>query len=149
MGGDILPKTRFDSDEKYVIDLIKDILGLEYEWQKKFDTLRGDPGKKGHMKKLPVDAYFLQRNLIVEYREKQHSQSVNIMNRRMTISGVNRGDQRKIYDMRKELWAKENNINFLVINFSDLVHKKSGRLYRNKEKDREIISDFINRFEWR
>lgn len=105
---------RLDSDEKYVLDLVSNILDEEYEWQKRFDTLLGDPGKNGRRTKLPVDAYFLESNLIVEYREKQHFVEVSIMDRRMTVSGVNRGEQRKIYDLRKEKWAQDNNINFLL-----------------------------------
>lgn len=113
---------RLNSDEKYVLDLIADILNEEYEWQKRFSSLLGDPGKTGRRAKLPVDAYFPKSNLIVEYKEKQHSQPVKIMDRRMTVSGVNRGEQRRIYDLRKEKWAADNNIGFFIITYSDLAH---------------------------
>jgi hypothetical protein len=63
---------RSNSDEKYVLDLIAEILNESYEWQKRFDGLCGDPGKTGRKVKLPVDAYFSISNLIVEYKEKQH-----------------------------------------------------------------------------
>lgn len=106
---------RLDSDEKYVLDLISEIIGESYEWQKRFDTLLGDPGKNRRQTKLPVDAFFPNINLIVEYREKQHTQPVNIMDRRMTISGVHRGEQRRIYDLRKEKWAVKNKILFMVV----------------------------------
>lgn len=64
--------SRINSDEKYVLDLMADILGENYEWQKRFDTLLGDIGKSGRRAKLLVDAYFPKSNLIIEYREKQH-----------------------------------------------------------------------------
>ena len=105
---------RLNSDEKYVLDLIAEILNESYEWQKRFDGLYGDPGKIGRKVKLPVDAYFPISNLIVEYKEKQHFESVQVMDKRMTVSGVNRGGQRKIYDSRKEKWAI---INFLLFHF--------------------------------
>ncbi len=47
----------------------------------------GDPGKNARRSKLPVDAYFPESNLIVEYREKQHLQPVGFMDKRITISG--------------------------------------------------------------
>ena len=74
---------RSDSDEKYVMDLVADIMGECYEWQKRFDMLLGDPDKNGRQTKLPVDAFFPNTKLIVEYREKQHSQPVNIMDRQV------------------------------------------------------------------
>jgi len=137
--------TRLNSDEKYVLDLVAELLNEEYIWQKKFDTLLGDAGKNGAMRKLPVDAYFPQNNIIVEYREKQHSQSVAIMDRRMTVSGVPRGEQRKIYDSRKENWAVENNIKFMAILFSDLSYSNNDKLLRNKEQDSEILKRMINK----
>lgn len=123
---------RLDSDEKYVLDLVAEIIGERYEWQKRFDTLLGDPGKNGRQTKLPVDAFFPNINLIVEYREKQHSQAVSIMDRRMTISGVHRGEQRRIYDMRKERWALDNKIRFLVVDYNSLAHYVNGRPEKNE-----------------
>lgn len=134
---------RLDSDEKYVLDLVSNILDEEYEWQKRFDTLLGDTGKNGRKAKLPVDAYFPESNLIVEYREKQHFVAVSIMDSRMTVSGVNRSEQRKIYDLRKEKWAVENNIRLLIISYTDLMHKTNGRLLRYRDKDRSIIRNLI------
>lgn len=134
---------RLESDEKYVLDLVSNILEEKYEWQKRFDTLLGDPGKQGRRNKLPVDAYFPESNLIVEYREKQHFVAVSIMDRRMTVSGVNRGEQRKIYDLRKEKWAQDNNINFLAIAYHDLKYKNNGKLLRNIEEDKKSIKKLI------
>jgi hypothetical protein len=134
---------RKESDEKYVLDIVAEILGEKYEWQKRFDTLLGDPGRKGNRIKLPVDAYFPDSNLIVEYREKQHYQPVSIMDRRMTVSGVPRGEQRKIYDLRKERWATDYSIRILVITYINLAHKPYGRLLRNRDEDRTIIEGLI------
>jgi hypothetical protein len=137
---------RLYSDEKYVLDLIADILNEEYEWQKRFSSLLGDPGKAGYRAKLPVDAYFPKSNLIVEYREKQHSQPVKIMDSRMTVSGVNRGKQRRIYDLRKEEWAANNNIHFLVVEYYDLAHKKNGRLIRSTDEDKKVIKKLLEKY---
>lgn len=61
----------------------------------------------------------------------------------MTVSGVNRGEQRKIYDFRKERWAADNNIRFLVITYTDLMHKPNGRLLRKRDEDSRIIGNLI------
>lgn len=139
---------RSNSDEKYVLDLLRECLNENYEWQKRFDTLRGDSGKNGRRMKLPVDAYFPISNIIVEYKEKQHFQTVNIMDKRMTISGVNRGEQRKIYDTRKEKWAKDNNIKFLVVPYHSLKHDRNGRLLRHKNEDIVVIRSLVNDLNW-
>lgn len=136
---------RSESDEKYVLDLIAEILGENYKWQQRFDTLLGDPGKNGRRVKLPVDAYFSESKLIVEYKEKQHFEAVNIMDRRLTVSGVNRGEQRKIYDLRKEKWADDNNIRFLTVSYIDLTHKNNGKLLRRADDDRVLIESLIGR----
>lgn len=140
-----MAKKRVDSDEKYVLDLIAEILDEGYEWQRTFDTLLGDRGKAGQRRKLPVDAYYPKANLIAEYREKQHSQPVNIMDRRMTISGVHRGEQRKLYDLRKEKWTADNKKQFLLISYTDLAHKRNGRLERSIEEDRIKIRNLIQK----
>lgn len=139
---------RSNSDEKYVLDLLRECLNEDYEWQKRFDTLRGDAGKNGRKIKLPVDAYFPISNIIVEYKEKQHFQAVNIMDKRMTISGVNRGEQRRIYDARKEKWAKDNNIKFLVVAYHSLKHDKNGRLLRYTNEDMVVIRSLVNNLNW-
>ena len=58
--------SRKNSDEHYVLDLCDEILGLKASRQQTFDFLRGD-GKPG--KKLPVDAYYPNLKLVVEYKE--------------------------------------------------------------------------------
>ena len=91
---------RKDSDELYVIDLCDQVLNLKAIRQHRFDFLLGDPGKTGRCTPLPVDAWYPELKLVMEYREKQHTESVKIMDQRMTVSGVTRGEQRRIYDER-------------------------------------------------
>tara|TARA_R110002050_G_scaffold46746_5_gene109779 strand:+ start:98 stop:286 length:189 start_codon:yes stop_codon:yes gene_type:complete len=38
--------------------------------------------------------------LVIEYREKQHAESVKLFDRGQTVGGVSRGEQRGIYDQR-------------------------------------------------
>lgn len=92
---------RVDSDEKYVLDLIAEVLTEEYARQKRFETLRGDSGKRiGAM--LPFDVYFPLKNLIIEFREKQHYSSIPIMDTLMTLSSVCRREQRNSMTCEKK-----------------------------------------------
>ena len=63
----------------------------------------------------------------------------------MTISGIPRGEQRKRYDLRKEKWAVDNAVNFLVVSYYDLDYKKTGKLKRSLDADRKIIKSMIER----
>ena len=50
---------------------------------------------------LPVDAYYPSLHLVVEYRERQHTEDVPFFDRRPTVSGVPRGEQPALYDQRR------------------------------------------------
>jgi len=96
-------KSRSESDESYVIDLCDEALKLKALRQHRFDFLKGDSGTK-----LPVDAYYPSLNLVVEFKERQHTEEVKFFDRSQTVSGVGRGEQRKIYDQRrKEVLPKQ------------------------------------------
>lgn len=95
---------RANSDEHYIIYLIDDYLGIKAHRQATFDFLRGDPSPNRKGTKLPVDAYYTSLRLAVEYHERQHSERVPHFDKphRITVSGVNRGEQRLIYDQRRQ-----------------------------------------------
>lgn len=78
---------RMDSDEYYVIELCNEVLGLKASQQHRFDFLVGDSGKK-----LPVDAYYEDLKLVVEYLESQHTLSTPFFDKKKTVSGVSRGE---------------------------------------------------------
>lgn len=89
---------RADSDEFYVLDLCDLVLAEVGSRQHGFDWLLGDPGSPGRRARLPVDGYWPQANVVVEYRERQHDQSVTHFDKpdRLTVSGVHRGLQRAL-----------------------------------------------------
>ena len=72
-------------DEDYVIDLCDEVLNLKASRQHRFDFLVGDTGMP-----LPTDAYYAEHNLVVEYRERQHTESIGFWNK-MTASDVHSG----------------------------------------------------------
>jgi hypothetical protein len=83
-------------DEHYILDIVDEVCGVKGSRQHHFDFLRGDTGRP-----LPVDAFYADRMLAVEYHERQHTESVPHMDKRMTVSGVRRGEQRRRYDQRR------------------------------------------------
>lgn len=136
---------RTESDEKYILDLVAEILAEpDYRWQHRFPTLLGDPGTDGRRRPLPVDGYFPRHRLIVEYWEKQHSSPVAIMDEGMTVSGVSRGHQRRLYDQRRQQWADNNDHRLVILDHRGFVTDKQGRLRRDPPRDRQIVADALH-----
>lgn len=127
------------SDETYVIDLCDEVLGMLAQRQHGFDFLRGDarPGKQGM--RLPVDAYYLDKQLAVEYCERQHTEAVPIMDRRMTVSGVVRGTQRAIYDQRRRDVLPKHGIELVELSYADFAHDKNKHLCRLRPEDLAVV----------
>ena len=127
---------RSDSDEFYVIGLCNEALGKEAIQQHKFPFLLGDSGRE-----LPVDAFYPDLNLVVEFYERQHTEEVSFFNRRMTVSGVCRGEQRKIYDERRRTELPKHGIKVVVISYSDFGVSK--KLLRKHDADLSIIKTIL------
>ena len=135
---------RTESDEKYILDLVAEILAEPgYRWQHRFETLLGDPGKDGKQVRLPVDSYFPRHRLIVEYWEQQHSAPVPIMDEGETISGMSRGHQRRLYDQRRQEWADQNDCRLVVLDCRGFQTNDQGRLQRNRARDRQTVADAL------
>lgn len=127
---------RADSDEYYVIGLCNEVLGLTAQQQYKFPFLLGDNGRS-----LPVDAYYESLHLVIEYYEKQHTESVKFFDRKMTVSGVSRGEQRKIYDERRRTELPKHGIKLVVIDYSNFGD--SEKLIRNHAHDIEVVRQIL------
>lgn len=127
--------TRKDSDEHYVLDLCDKVLGLNGMRQHRFDFLLGDAGTK-----LPVDIYYPTLNLVIEYKEQQHTKPNKHFDKPdiMTVSGVHRGEQRKIYDQRRLDVLPKHDIKVVEIFYSDFNHDSKDRILRNAG-DLEIV----------
>jgi hypothetical protein len=136
-GGRRRGTSRAESDEAYVIDLCDEILGERALRQHSFGWLVGDFGRNGKRRKLPVDAYYSNHGLVVEYRERQHDQPVAHFDKPdvMTVSGVHRGEQRRIYDHRRKIEIPAHKLRLVIVTPSDLVSDRRGRLLRDLESD--------------
>lgn len=137
---------RVNSDEHYIINLCDALLNETASRQHTFPFLLGDFHKdKITRTKLPVDTYYQNLNLVIEYREKQHTEEVPHFDKPdvKTISGVSRGKQRKIYDQRRRDVLLRKNINLIEINYYAFEYDSQMNIIRNKEKDIEIVKEIL------
>jgi len=137
---------RANSDEAYVIALCDATLGRTAVRQHKFDFLRGDPtaqGGRGRM--LPVDAWYPDLALVIEYRERQHSEAVGFFDRRLTCSGVPRGEQRRRYDLHRREILPLHGIGLVEFDYFEFRHAANRRLVRS-DADRQIVLDKLRDF---
>ena len=136
-----------DRDEDYVIDLCDEVLKEKALRQHCFDFLGGDSRKGGKPgRKLPVDAYYESKKLVIEYNEKQHTESVALFDKKKTISGVSRGEQRKIYDNRRAEVLPQHGIEFVVISYDDFEYDGRKRIKRSRNHDLEMIKKKLKSF---
>ena len=136
---------RASSDESWVIDQCDALLGRIARRQYRFPFLTGDPGKSGQRTLLPVDAYYEELRLVVEFHERQHVEEVRFFDRRLTISGVSRGEQRRIYDARRRQLLPENGIKLIEIPISAFAATSNKKLRRTTE-DILVIKKFLDKF---
>jgi hypothetical protein len=120
-------------DEAYVIDLCDRVLGQLASRQHRFAFLLGDTGRM-----LPVDAYYENLDLVVEYRERQHYEPVKMWDQKPTCSGVPRGQQRALYDQRRRDLLPQHGIYVVEFSFSEFRHDGAKRLLRVPEDEAVI-----------
>jgi very-short-patch-repair endonuclease len=130
-------------DEAYVVDLCDELLGQKALRQHKFAFLRGDAGTR-----LPVDAYYPDLRLVIEYREPQHTRPNLHFDKpdRLTVSGVHRGEQRALYDQRRRDVLPQHGIDLLEIAYDELSHNAKGRLVRDRASDLRILRQLLARW---
>ncbi|MGL2963859.1 hypothetical protein ACSVH2_08595 [Flavobacterium sp. RSB2_4_14] len=128
-----ITKSRKESDEHYVLDLCDKVLKIKGLRQQRFDFLLGDPNFQGKRAKLPVDIYYPVLNLVIEYKEQQHTKPNKHFDKPdlFTVSGVHRGEQRKIYDQRRLEVLPKYGIKVIEISFSDFDHDSKDRILRS------------------
>lgn len=135
----IIPKGRKNSDETYVLGLCDEVLGQISLRQYTFNFLVGDTGRK-----LPVDAYYPALDLVIEYHERQHTEKVPFFDKKKTVSGVTRGEQRRIYDERRRTILPRYGISLVVISYTDFG--KSRKLKRDPQKDKVVIANILAKY---
>lgn len=131
---------RRNSDEAWIIGLCDEVLGEHAIRQHRFPFLTGDPGSTGRRSPLPVDAFYPTRKLVIEFHEIQHSQPVAHFDKRQTVSGVSRAEQRRRYDELRCTVLPQHGIDIVIFDYSEFEHTTAGRLQRTS-RDRQIIAE--------
>jgi len=128
-----------------VLDLCDRVLGEVGMRQHRFEWLLGDPNKRGRRARLPVDAYWPGANLVVEYRENQHDRATPHFDKpdRLTVSGVHRGRQRALYDVRRENLIPLHGIRLVIVKPCHLEATARGKLRRNSDKNLPAIRKLL------
>lgn len=127
------------SDEHYGLDQCAEILGTTRPRQARFGWLRGDVSpSSGRSARLPVDGYWPANELVVEFQEKQHTESVPIFDRRATVSGIPRGEQRGLHDQRKAELIPAQGLRLVVIHKSEFEVRRD-RIVRDRDRDIAIV----------
>ncbi len=138
-------RRRESSDEYYLIGLINELLSTRASHQHTFDFLLGDYHKNGRTRtELPLDAYYAEKNLVIEFLDKSNSESIN--QDKMTISGVTRAEQRDIYRKRKQGVLKANDINLIEIDYARFDCDAEQNLSRNKENDVTLLKGILKHY---
>jgi len=128
-------------DEDYIIDLCDRVLRHTAIRQYRFDFLRGDTGRR-----LPVDAYYPNLKLVIEYRERQHFEHVSLWDKKPTASGVARGEQRALYDQRRRDVLPEYGIDLVELCCLDFQCDRGKRLLRDTANDVVVIRKKLTRW---
>jgi hypothetical protein len=142
---------RLNSDETYVIALCDKVLSLKADRHKRFDFLMGDLHKDGKTKTmLPVDAYYEELQLVVEYKEIQNFRPVASREKEdedeEDTNTVTREELRRIYDERRAKVLPKNDISMVVISYSDFVFNDKNKIIRMEENDLEVVQKALKDF---
>ena len=139
---------RVNNDENYIINLCNDLLKDTASRQHRFPFLLGDFHRdKKSRTKLPVDAYYQNLNLVLEYRIKQPEEIASLDKQTSkTISGVSLDEQRKIYNQRRKEVLLRKEINLIEINYYAFEYDSEFNIVRDKEKDTEILKGILSEF---
>lgn len=130
---------RADSDEHYVIGLCDEVIGAQGQRQAMFPWLVGDASPKtGRTRMLPVDGYWPTLKLVIEFQGKQHTVDVPFFDRRLTISGVSRGAQRRLYDERKREILPQHGIHLVIIHKSEFT-TRADKIVRDHKRDLAVV----------
>jgi hypothetical protein len=129
------------ADEAYALALCDEVVGQPSQREVRFDWLLGDPGRNGRRRRLPLDAYWPELALVVEFYEYQHDRATPFFDKpdRLTISGVSRREQRAIYDRRRADLLPAHGLTLVVLRKAELACSSSGRLLRDRDHDFTVV----------
>ena len=139
---------RASSDEYYLINLCDELLKQRASRQHKFGFILGDTHKDEKTRTaLPVDAYYKQANLVLEFLDNGDEVDMEFGKPgRKTVSGVDRAEQRKIYALRKRKALLTKDIPLIEIDYAAFECDAHNKLVRNQENDVKILKELLRDF---
>ncbi len=89
--------------------------------------------------------YYENLNLVIEYQEYQHYESVPFFDKpgKLTISGVSRKEQRRLYDNRRKELLPLNGIKLVEISYLRFEYNSSNQIIRNLWNDVSIVRSIL------
>lgn len=141
-----MARRRVDHDADYVLSRIDALLDQQSLREHRFGWLRGDPGASGRSRPLPVDAFWPDLGLVIEVFERQHDHPVAHFDKpeRLTVSGVHRGEQRRMYDDRRREQIPAHGFTILIARTAHLAVHRNGRLLRDPAADDPILRALLD-----
>ncbi|MDE5828023.1 MAG: hypothetical protein K2H57_10665, partial [Duncaniella sp.] len=73
----------------------------------------------------------------------QHTESIPFFDRKQTVSGVSRDEQRRAYDSRRQEVLPKHGIRLVVISYTDFGAKK--KISRNRPADKEKVRQILTK----
>lgn len=125
-------------DETYIVDICDYLLELKGSRRHRFDFLRSDPGRHGIRLPLPVDVYYADLSLVVEYHEHQHCMEIALFEKGVGTSASFRGEQRRKYDIMRREVLPQNGITLLEFGYFEFEHDARKRLKRTP-RDHDVV----------
>jgi hypothetical protein len=127
------------SDEVYVFGLCDAVLNRQAKYGHRFDFLRGDAGHR-----LPVGAYYQDLQLVIEYRERQASETVVPIDKRLRVSGLPRAQPASRYDQRRRDVLPKHGIKLIEMDYKDFACDPLMRLKRVPQ-DIDVVRGILAR----
>lgn len=130
-----------NSDEYYLMDLCDEVLAQQASRKHTFDSLVGNLHKKGKGRtKLPVDAYYEDLKLVVEFYRKTE------MLENLDEEEQARVTQIKYYDELKKKAVLKKELRLVEINYGSFESDDDGKLLRTRDKDVLVLTDALKDF---
>lgn len=137
--------TRAESDQYYLLNLCDKLLDQSASRQHKFGFILGDFHKNDKTRSaLPVDAYYSKPEFVIEFLDNGNETEIEFGKPgRVTVSGVDRAEQRKIYAQRKRKALRSKEIPLVEIDFSAFECDAHNKLVRNEAKDEAVLKKLL------
>lgn len=130
-----------NSDEYYLVNLCDEILGKEASRKHTFESIVGNLHKRGKGRtKLPVDAYYEDLKLVIEFRQVRESQE------ELSEQEKARLEQIAYYDDLKKKGVLKKELRLISIQHTQFDLNDSGVLIRDKEKDLSVVKNILKEY---